>query len=62
MNRCWNSGFPTTRPKEVKDAIRAGSRKGTMASKWWGKRWIAVLENIGGSTRMARAPCMEPAA
>ncbi|TYT74654.1 SWIM zinc finger family protein [Desulfobotulus mexicanus] len=54
MSRYWNSGFSATRPREVKDGIRAGSQKGAMASKWWGRRWIAVLEAIGGSTRMAR--------
>ncbi len=44
---------PTT-PKEVKGGIKAQSKRGSFASKWWGKRWIQTLESFDIGARLSR--------
>lgn len=44
---------PTT-PKKVKGGIKAQSKRGAFASKWWGKRWIQTLESFNIGARLAR--------
>ncbi len=48
--------FPPSRPRAAKGGIRAQSQRGEFAKKWWGKRWIAVLESfqIGGRLQRGR--------
>ncbi len=44
---------PTT-PKTVKGGIRAQSKRGAFATKWWGKRWIETLESFRIGARLSR--------
>lgn len=46
--------FTPTKAKEVKGGIKAKAGRGEMASTWWGKRWIQVLESFGIQSRLAR--------
>jgi uncharacterized Zn finger protein len=49
--------FPASRPIAVKGGIKARSKRGAFASKWWGQRWLAVLEalNLGGRLQRGRS-------
>jgi len=44
---------PTT-PKAVKGGIKAQSKRGAFATKWWGKRWIQTLEGFRIGARLSR--------
>lgn len=46
--------YPKSRPKEVRDGIKAKSRHGKIGEKWWSEKWIAALEGIGLGSRLAR--------
>jgi uncharacterized Zn finger protein len=48
-------GWPArTKPRKVADGIKAHSKRGAFAQRWWAKRWIAVLEGFGLGTRLTR--------
>lgn len=47
-------GYTPTSPKEVKGGIKAQSKRGSFASKWWGKRWIQALESFDIGARLSR--------
>ena len=46
--------YEPTRPREVKGGIKAQSKRGAFASKWWGKRWIQTLESFDIGARLSR--------
>ena len=46
--------FKPTKPKEVKDGIKARSKRGAFASSWWAKQWISSLERLVDSGRLGR--------
>ncbi len=46
--------YEPSRPLGVKGGIRAQSKRGSFASKWWGKRWIKVLESFHIGARLQR--------
>ena len=46
--------YEPTVPKEVKGGIRAKSRRGAFASRWWGRRWIQTLEDFNIGARLSR--------
>lgn len=46
--------FKPTKAKEVKDGIKARSKRGAFASSWWAKRWIAALERLVDKGRLGR--------
>ncbi len=46
--------FPPSRPIPVSGGIKAQSQRGTFASRWWAKRWIAVLESFNIGARLGR--------
>jgi uncharacterized Zn finger protein len=46
--------YEPARPKKVKGGIKAQSKRGAFASKWWGKRWIQTLESYNIGARLAR--------
>ncbi len=51
----WDGDWPPrTAPIRPTDGIRAQSKRGTFASGWWAKRWIAVLEAFQLGTRLTR--------
>jgi uncharacterized Zn finger protein len=43
-----------TRPKPVKDGLKARSQRGQIGETWWSKRWIGVLESFGMGARLQR--------
>ena len=49
--------FPPSRPIAVKGGIKARSKRGAFASKWWARRWLSVLEalNVGGRLERGRS-------
>lgn len=49
-----NYYFPPSTPREVKGGIKAQTRRGEFAAKWWAKRWIAVLESFDIGARLDR--------
>jgi uncharacterized Zn finger protein len=46
--------FPPSRPKQVKDGIKAKSQRGDIGETWWSKRWIGVLESFNMGARLTR--------
>src|SRR5438270_3810307 len=48
--------YPPSRPIAAEGGIKARSRRGAFATRWWGQRWLAVLEslNLGGRLQRAR--------
>lgn len=48
------SPYYPSQPLEVKGGIKASSRRGGFAEKWWGKRWIEVLEGFRIGARLER--------
>jgi uncharacterized Zn finger protein len=53
MYRYWRDWEPS-KPREVKDGIRAQSRGTRFASSWWGKRWLETLNGFGWDNRLQR--------
>jgi uncharacterized Zn finger protein len=47
----WYTPAPA---KEVKGGIKAQSKRGAFAHKWWGKRWTQVLESFRIGARLSR--------
>lgn len=43
-----------SRPLPVKGGIKAQSKRGRFAERWWAKRWIAVLESFNIGARLGR--------
>ncbi len=46
--------YPKSGPREAKGGIKAQSKRGAFAGKWWGQRWIEVLEGFDIASRLAR--------
>jgi len=46
--------FKASKPKEVKDGIKARNQRGAFAKNWWAQRWIAALERLVDSGRLTR--------
>jgi uncharacterized Zn finger protein len=49
----WRDWAPS-RPRRVEGGIRARSKRGAIGEQWWSRRFIAVLESYGMSSRLAR--------
>lgn len=46
--------YKPAKPKEVKDGIKAKSKRGAIGETWWSKRWIGVLESFDMGARLTR--------
>ena len=46
--------YKPAKPKEVKNGIKAKSKRGEIGTTWWSKRWITVLESFSMGTRLTR--------
>ncbi len=46
--------YPPAKPKQVKDGIKARSKRGSIGEKWWSKRWVDVLESFNIGARLGR--------
>jgi uncharacterized Zn finger protein len=53
MSGYWGY-YRSEKPKEVKDGIKAKSRRGAIGEKWWSKRWVALLESFNMGSRLSR--------
>ena len=55
MGRYWDDEwYEPSRPRRVKDGIKAKNVRGAFGTSWWAKRWIAVLESFGWGSRLTR--------
>jgi uncharacterized Zn finger protein len=45
---------PASRPRAAKGGIKAQTTRGEFGQRWWGKRWLAVLNSFGMDSRLAR--------
>ncbi len=50
----WDDWPPRTKPRRVEGGIKAQTKRGAFGTRWWAKRWIAVLESFGLGTRLSR--------
>ena len=46
--------YESSRPRRVEGGIKARSQRGAIGEQWWSKRFIAVLESYGISSRLQR--------
>lgn len=56
-NRRWDSpwpSFPVSAPIRVEGGLATRSRRGAIATTWWSKRFIEVLESYGLGSRLQR--------
>ncbi|NED98575.1 SWIM zinc finger family protein [Phytoactinopolyspora halotolerans] len=49
-----SSWFPPSKPLPVKDGLKARSKRGAIAQKWWSERFIEVLQTIVVGGRLQR--------
>ena len=50
-----NRYFKPSKPREVKNGIKAKTKRGkSFGDTWWSKRWISVLESFGWDNRLQR--------
>ena len=50
----WWQDYDSSGPIEVEGGIKAKSKRGAIGEQWWSKRFIAVLESWGMSSRLQR--------
>lgn len=53
MSPYW-SFYEKTSPKEVKNGLKAKSKRGSIGETWWSKRWVGVLESFNLGARLSR--------
>ena len=53
MNRYWIY-YEKAEPKEVKNGLKAKSRRGSIGETWWSKRWVQTLESFNLGARLTR--------
>lgn len=49
-----NQWYPPSRPREVKDGLKARSSRGAIGQSWWSRRFLDVLESFAMGSRLAR--------
>ncbi len=49
----WDSSWPPG-TRIPGDGLRARSKRGSFATTWWGKRFVAAVEDAAGASRLAR--------
>lgn len=47
-------GYKKTTPRIAKNGIKAQTKRGSFAQKWWAKRWIEILESFDINSRLSR--------
>ncbi len=50
----WDRDRPVRRARPVKGGLKASSKRGDFVEKWWGKRWVSVLEGFNLGARLTR--------
>ncbi|MFC1714379.1 SWIM zinc finger family protein [Candidatus Poribacteria bacterium] len=46
--------YTPSKPREVKNGIKAKTKRGQFGDTWWSKRWISVLDSFGWDNRLQR--------
>lgn len=46
--------YKPSKPKTAKDGIQARNQRGSFVKNWWAQRWVAALERLVDSGRLAR--------
>jgi uncharacterized Zn finger protein len=54
VSRSWGDWPPRTKPRRIAGGIKAQTKRGEFAQRWWAKRWIAALERFELGTRLTR--------
>lgn len=49
----WRSRYVSA-PRRARGGIRARSKRGSFADKWWARRWVEFLEGYGLGSRLSR--------
>lgn len=49
----WHTHYVSV-PRRARGGIRARSKRGSFGEKWWSRRWVEYLENIGAGSRLGR--------
>ena len=50
----WPIPRPVSRPRPVRDGLRAKSTRGAIGDTWWSRRFLDVLEDFHEGSRLAR--------
>src|SRR4028119_83095 len=50
----WWQRNPPAKRIAVEDGIKARSKRGAFATKWWAQRWLAVLGGVNLGARLQR--------
>jgi len=53
MSPYW-SYYEPAKPKEVKNGLKAKSKRGCIGETWWSKRWVKTLESFNLGARLTR--------
>jgi uncharacterized Zn finger protein len=53
MSPYW-SYYEPAKPKEVKNGLKAKSKRGCIGETWWSKRWVKTLESFNMGARLTR--------
>ncbi|MHB8119180.1 MAG: SWIM zinc finger family protein [Methanothrix sp.] len=53
MSPYWDY-YEKTSPREVKNGLKAKSKRGSIGETWWSKRWVSVLESFNMGARLTR--------
>lgn len=54
MSPYYWSFYEKTSPREVKNGLKAKSKRGSIGETWWSKRWVSVLESFDLGARLTR--------
>ena len=54
MSRDTSWWHEASAPRRVENGIKARSKRGAIGEQWWSRRFVAVLESLGMSGRLAR--------
>lgn len=54
MSPYYWSFYEKTSPREVKNGLKAKSKRGSIGETWWSKRWVNVLESFDLGARLTR--------
>ena len=46
--------YPPSRPREVKDGLKARTARGVIGASWWSQRFLTVLESFAMGSRLTR--------
>ena len=54
MSRWYPDHYPPSRPRPVKNGLKARTARGAIGSSWWSRRFLDVLESFARGSRLTR--------